>query len=174
MAGVHRSAGTAQAVGEGRLHLRRGFGSCGGALDSIRDGVLRAAMPLDYAQPWVDPRDIGEIAAARLLWQGWSGRQVQAVHGPQDLTLSQVAAIIGQATGRQVRAETIPQETLRSSLRSTGLGDKQVEAIAGMSAVTCEDFVAVPGAANGPAISHPALRARLPDVSKSRTGGCVG
>ena len=88
------------------------------------------------------PGDIGEIAAARLLWQGWSGRQVQAVHGPEDLTLSQVAAIIGQATGRQVRAETIPQETLRSSLRSTGLGDKQVEAIAGMSAVTREDFVA--------------------------------
>jgi uncharacterized protein YbjT (DUF2867 family) len=104
--------------------------------------VLRAAMPLDHAQPWVDPRDIGEIAAARLLWQGWSGRQVQAVHGPEDLTLSQVAAIIGQATGRQVRAETIPRETLRSSLRSAGLGDKQVEAIAGMSAVTCENFVA--------------------------------
>jgi hypothetical protein len=25
----------------------------------MREGVLRAPMPLDYAQPWVDPRDIG-------------------------------------------------------------------------------------------------------------------
>ena len=82
-------------------------------------------------------RSRGPAAVAGLV-----GRQVQAVHGPEDLTLSQVAAIIGPATGRQVRAETIPQETLRSSLRSTGLGDKQVEAIAEMSAVTREDFVA--------------------------------
>jgi len=142
--GLARTEEQLDATGASVLHLRCGmfFTNLLWELDSIRDGVLRASMPLDYAQPWVDPRDIGEIAAARLLWQGWSGRQVQAVHGPEDLTLSQVAAIIGEATGRQVRAETIPQEALRSSLRSAGLGDKQVEAIAGMSAVTREDFVA--------------------------------
>lgn len=97
-------------------------------------------MRLDYALPWVDPRDIGEIAAARLLSGGWSGRQVQAVHGPEDLTLFQVAAIISEATGRRVRAETISQDAVRESLRSAGFGDKQVEGIAGMSAVNCEDF----------------------------------
>jgi uncharacterized protein YbjT (DUF2867 family) len=142
--GLARTEEQLDATGASVLHLRCGmfFTNLLWELDSIRDGVLRAAMALDYAQPWVDPRDIGEIAAARLLWPGWSGRQVQAVHGPEDLTLAQVAAIIGQATGCQVRAETIPAEALRSSLRSAGLGDKQVEAIAGMSAVTREDFVA--------------------------------
>lgn len=39
-------------------------------LDSIRDGVLRAPMPLHYAQPWVDPRDIGEIARLQRVVGG--------------------------------------------------------------------------------------------------------
>jgi uncharacterized protein YbjT (DUF2867 family) len=126
------------------LYLRCGyfFTNLLGELDSIRDGVLKAPMALDYAQPWVDPRDIGEIAAARLLSAGWSGRHVQAVHGPEDLTLSRVADIISEVTGHRVRAETISQDTLRRLLRSAGLGDKQVEGIAGMSAVTREDFIA--------------------------------
>jgi uncharacterized protein YbjT (DUF2867 family) len=142
--GLARTEEQLDATGATVLHLRCGmfFTNLLWELDSIRDGVLRASMPLDYAQPWVDPRDIGEIAAARLLSGDWSGRQVQAVHGPEDLTLSQVAGIIGQATGRRVRAETISQDVVRESLRSAGFGERQVEGIAGMSAVTREDFVA--------------------------------
>jgi uncharacterized protein YbjT (DUF2867 family) len=142
--GLARTEEQLDATGATVLHLRCGyfFTNLLGELDSMRDGVLRAPMPLDYAQSWVDPRDIGEIAAARLLSEGWSGRQVQAVHGPEDLTLSQVAGIISKATGRRVRAETISQEVLRGVLRSAGLGDKQVEGVAGMSAVMREDFVA--------------------------------
>jgi uncharacterized protein YbjT (DUF2867 family) len=142
--GLARTEEQLDATGASVLHLRCGmfFTNLLWELDSLRDGVLRAPMPLGYAQPWVDPRDIGEVAAARLLSAGWSGRQVQAVHGPEDLTLAQVAVIISESTGRRVRAETIPEEALRRSLRSEGLGDKQVEAIAGMSAVTREDFAA--------------------------------
>ena len=142
--GLARTEEQLDATGATVLHLRCGmfFTNLLWELDSIRDGVLRASMPLDYAQPWVDPRDIGEIAAARLLSGDWSGRQVQAVHGPEDLTLSQVAGIISQATGRRVRAETISQDVVRESLRSAGFGERQVEGIAGMSAVTREDFVA--------------------------------
>ncbi len=142
--GLARTEEQLDATGATVLHLRCGyfFTNLLGELDSIRNGVLRAPMAVDYAQPWVDPRDIGEIAAARLLSAGWSGRQVQAVHGPEDLTLSRVAEIISAATGRRVRAETISQEVLRGLLRSAGFGDKQVEGLAGMSAVTREDFVA--------------------------------
>jgi uncharacterized protein YbjT (DUF2867 family) len=126
------------------LHLRCGyfFTNLLGQVDSMRAGVLQAPMALDYAQPWVDPRDIGEIAAARLLSAGWSGRHSQAVHGPEDLTLARVADIISEVTGREVRAEAISQDTLRRLLRSAGLGDKQVEGVAGMSAVMREEFIA--------------------------------
>jgi len=142
--GLARTEQQLDATGASVLHLRCGyfFTNLLGQLDSIREGVLRAPMHLDYPQPWVDPRDIGEIAAARLLSEGWSGSHVQAVHGPEDLTLAKVAAIIAEATDRTVRAETISQEALRSSLRSAGLGERQVEGMAGMSSVMREDFVA--------------------------------
>ncbi len=142
--GLARTEELLDGSGASVLHLRCGYFYTNllGNLDSLREGVLPAPMAVDYAQPWVDPRDIGEIAAARLLSAGWSGRHVQAVHGPEDLTLSRVAEIISEATGHRVRAETIPEDALRRSLRSAGLGDKQVEGIAGMSAVTRADFVA--------------------------------
>ncbi len=142
--GLARTEELLDATGAAVLHLRCGYFYTNllGNLDSLREGVLPAPMAVDYAQPWVDPRDIGEIAAARLLSAGWSGRHVQAVHGPEDLTLSRVAEIISEATGHRVRAETISQDALRHSLRSAGLGDRQVEGIAGMSAVTRADFVA--------------------------------
>jgi uncharacterized protein YbjT (DUF2867 family) len=142
--GLARTEELLDATGATVLHLRCGyfFTNLLGELDSIRQGVLKAPMALDYAQPWVDPRDIGEVAAARMLSAGWSGRHVQAVHGPEDLTLSRVAEIISEVTGHRVRAETISRDTLRGLLRSAGLGNKQVESITGMSAVTREEFIA--------------------------------
>jgi len=107
--GLARTKEQLDATGATVLHLRCGyfFTNLLGELDSIRAGVLKAPMALDYTQPSVGPRDIGEIAAARLLSAGWSGRHVQAVHGPEDLTLSGVAEIISEVTGHRVRAEAI-------------------------------------------------------------------
>lgn len=140
--GLARTEELLDATGAMVLHLRCGYFFTNVGLDSVREGVLRAPMALDYAMPWVDPRDIGDVAAARLLSAGWSGRQIQAVHGPEDLTLAQAAEIISKATGRQVRAETMSLDALRSSLRAAGLGQRQVEGMAGMAAVTCADFTA--------------------------------
>ena len=140
--GLARTEEYLDATGAAVLHLRCGyFFTNVDDLDAIRDGVIRAPRPLDFAQPWVDPRDIGEIAAVRLLGPAWPGRQVQAVHGPEDLTLAEVAVIISEAVGRRVRAETISDEAWRESLRAAGFGAKQVDAISGMTAVTRADFV---------------------------------
>ncbi len=72
--GLARTEEQLDATGAAVLHLRCGyfFTNLLTELDSIRDGVLRAPMPLDYAQPWVNPRDIAEVAAARLLCPDWS------------------------------------------------------------------------------------------------------
>jgi uncharacterized protein YbjT (DUF2867 family) len=141
--GLARTEEQLDATGAAVVHLRCGyfFTNLLGELDSIRDGVLRLPIPRDCPQPWVDPRDIGEVAAARLLGPAWSGCQVQAVHGPEDLTFAQAAAILSEAAGHPVRAETIPDADLRSSLRSAGFCAEQVEGMAGMSAVMRPDFV---------------------------------
>ena len=64
-----------------------------------------------------------------------------AVHGPQDLTFAEAAAIVAEATGRPVRAEQIPDEAMRSALRSAGLGEPMIEGILGMSIGLREDFM---------------------------------
>jgi uncharacterized protein YbjT (DUF2867 family) len=140
--GLARTEEQLDATGSAVVHLRCGyfFTNLLTELGPLRAGVLRAPMPLDYAQPWVDPRDIGDVAAARLLSSGWSGRRVQAVHGPEDLTLVQVAEIISQATGHRIRAETMSQEELLSALRAEGLTETRVDAMAGMATLTRGDF----------------------------------
>ncbi|MDJ1137045.1 NAD(P)H-binding protein [Streptomyces iconiensis] len=142
--GLARTEELLDATGRTVLHLRAGyfFSNLLGDLDALRnEGVLRTPLPLDHRMPWVDPRDIGDIAAARLLSTGWSGRQVQAVQGPEDLSFAEVAAIVSQAVARPVRAERITQDELRSALRAAGLGDKQVEGIVGMTGWMLAGFV---------------------------------
>jgi NAD(P)H dehydrogenase (quinone) len=58
--------------------------------------------------PWVDPRDIATVATLRLLAGDWTGRQVQAVPGPADLTWTEAAAALSTATGVPVKAHRSP------------------------------------------------------------------
>ena len=125
------------------LHLRCGMFFTNLLMDpgALQDGVLRVTLPVDLPLPRVDPRDVGDVVAARLLSPVWSGRHVQAVHGPEDLSYRQVAAVLGEALDRPFAAERIPDEDMRAALRAAGLGERQVEAMVGMSVGLREDFV---------------------------------
>jgi uncharacterized protein YbjT (DUF2867 family) len=141
IAGLASAEEVLDATGSSVVHLRCGYFYTNLDLDALRHGLVRIPAAIDYPQPWVDPRDIGDIAAARLLYGGWSGRNVQAVHGPEDLTLIRVAQILTEALGRPIRAERLSEDVQRASLRAAGLGDKQIEGMVGMSAVMRPDFV---------------------------------
>ena len=112
-----------------------------GSLDEMRAGTLTTTRPADAPMPWVDPRDVGEVAAARLLAPGWTTSSVQAVHGPADLSWQQVAEIAGTALGRPVAVQVISDDDLRGALRSAGLTPGVVEAIVGMTAGLRDGFV---------------------------------
>ena len=141
--GLARTEQLLDQAGGSVLHLRCGFFYTNLLLDPavLDEGVLRVTMPVDAPMPWVDPRDVGDVAAVRLLATDWSGRHVQAVHGPEHLSYAQAAAIVSRATGRSLRAEQIPDDEMRAGLRAAGLGGTQVEAILGMSVGLREDFV---------------------------------
>lgn len=142
--GLARTEELLNATGAAVMHLRCGFFFTNllADLDAIRSGVLQVVLPLDLPMPWVAPRDVAESAVLRLLSAAWSGHQVQAVHGPADLTWSDVAGIVSQATGHPLRVERIDDEEMRAALRSAGLPDGTVSAILGMSIGLREDFVA--------------------------------
>ncbi|SHG22300.1 NAD(P)H-binding protein [Geodermatophilus nigrescens] len=142
--GLARVEEALDATGATVLHLRCGYFTTNLLMDvdALRDGgVLTTPFPLDRPMPWVDPRDVAEVAAARLLADGWTGRQVQAVHGPADLTWTEVAAVVGAAVGREVRAEHVSADDLRGMLLGAGLTPRQADAVVGMSQGLSGGFV---------------------------------
>ena len=125
------------ATGADTLHLRCGYFFTNLLMDveDLRRGELTTARP-DKPLPWVDPRDIGDVVAARLLNEDWKGRIVQAVHGPEDLSDRQIAQILTEVLGRPIRLRVIGDDETRAALTSAGLPARTVEAIVGMTAGT--------------------------------------
>jgi uncharacterized protein YbjT (DUF2867 family) len=115
-------------------HLRCGYLFTNLLMDlpSIRAGVLGTTMPVDRALPWVAAEDVAVVAALRLLSTGWRGRHVLAVHGPEDLSFDQVAAVIRRALGIPVEARQVSDTALGAELAGFGLTPEQVAAVIGM------------------------------------------
>ena len=126
------------ATGADVCHLRCGYFYTNLLMDTdaFASGVLTTAADPDAARPWVDPRDIGDVAAARLLSEAWSGRVVQGVHGPEDLSWHQVAEILTDAVGHAVRVQAVADDDVRAALQAAGLPPGAVEGIVGMTAGT--------------------------------------
>jgi NAD(P)H dehydrogenase (quinone) len=157
-------------TGAALLHLRCGYFMTNLLmdLDGLRAGRLTTIRPLDEPMPWVDPRDIAAVAAARLLADDWTGRQVQAVHGPADLTWTEAATALSTATGTPIGAHRISADEQRAALREVGMGEVAVEGIVGMSTGKSDGFTpeqprsvltTTPGDLAGWAVTHlrPAL-----------------
>ncbi|GEO96723.1 NmrA family NAD(P)-binding protein [Kocuria turfanensis] len=133
--GLARTEELLDATGAHTTHLRCGYFFTNLLLDleSVRAGVLSTTLPVDHRMPWVDPRDIGEVAAARLLAGDWTGRHTQGVHGPEDLSFAEVARIVGAAVGRPLTAQQVEESEVAEALRGLGFTDAQVEGVLGMS-----------------------------------------
>ncbi|MEV4775568.1 NAD(P)H-binding protein [Microbacterium sp. LWH12-1.2] len=116
-------------------HLRCGyfFTNLVMQLDAIRSGTIPVLLPPDSRMSWVAPRDISDVAAGLLLSTSWSGRRVQAVHGPADLSWNDVAAILATERGTPVKAEQIADDEMRRVYLSAGFSSSAAEALLGMS-----------------------------------------
>lgn len=140
--GLARTEELLDATGAHVTHLRCGyfFSNLLMDVDDLRAGRLTTTLPTDLRIPWVDPRDIGDVAAARLLSTAWTGRTTQGVHGPADLSFDDVARIVTDVTGHTVVATRVTDEHVAGVLRGFGLTDAQVEAVVGMSRGLRGDF----------------------------------
>lgn len=73
-----------------------------GFLETVRNtGVLPSLFPADLAIPMVAPKDLGEVAAARLM-TSLDDRGVRYVEGPRRYTPSDVARAFAETLGRPV------------------------------------------------------------------------
>ncbi len=123
-------------TGTNILVLRNGyyFTNLLGSLDGLRGGVLSTTGAAGDPMAWVDPRDIGDIAAARLLACEWTGVRTEAVHGPADLTWTEAAAVLTGALGREITLQVDSDDDARTGMKAAGLSDAAVEGIVGMTA----------------------------------------
>lgn len=133
--GLGRTEELLDATGAHVTHLRCGYFFTNLLLDleSLQAGVLSTTLPPEHRMPWVDPRDIAEVTVARLLSTDWTGRHTQGVHGPADLSFTEVAGIISEATGHPVTATQVREADVEAGLRSLGFTDARIEGILGMS-----------------------------------------
>jgi uncharacterized protein YbjT (DUF2867 family) len=77
------------------------------AKELIQRGVLSYPMPGHLPIPMVAVTDIADIALRFLVRGGWSGIAGVAIHGPEDLSYGEAAAIMGRVLGRPVRYEQV-------------------------------------------------------------------
>jgi len=82
-------------------------------------GILCYPMPGHVAIPMVAVADIADVALRWLARRDWAGIMGVAVHGPEDLSYNQAAAIIELVLERPVRYREMPADDyVRNLVRS--------------------------------------------------------
>jgi uncharacterized protein YbjT (DUF2867 family) len=84
-------------------------------------GSIFAPLPPDLKLPQIAVRDIAARAAALLGDGTWAGQRVLGLHGPEDLSFAQVAAILGEALGRPVAFVQVTGEQAKQGMLGAGL-----------------------------------------------------
>ncbi|MDB6080643.1 MAG: NmrA family transcriptional regulator [Akkermansiaceae bacterium] len=121
-------------TGANVLNLRSGmlFTNLLADAGMLKEGNLVTTTPLDLKSGWNDPRDVGDIAAARLLSPEWTGQLVQHVHGPEDLSYADVAGILSGVLGKPVKPVRISDGDLRKGLLDSGASEAHAGAMIAM------------------------------------------
>jgi uncharacterized protein YbjT (DUF2867 family) len=95
------------------------------------DGVFRVPYPVEARLSLVDLRDVAE-AAALVLTQDGHGGATYELAGTLPLSQTEVAAMIGAALGRGVRAEAETVAAWEARARAGGMGEHQRVTLAAM------------------------------------------
>lgn len=85
-------------------------------------GTLPGPMPGDAMHAMIAARDIGAYAAERLHARNFTGSSAQELHGQRDVTMKEVASIVGNAIGKpKLGYMQVPFMMLEPALVQTGL-----------------------------------------------------
>ncbi|MGC4963038.1 NmrA family transcriptional regulator [Gordonia sp. DT101] len=108
----------------------------GGFAPEIAEGSL--TLPVgEVGEPFVDTRDIAEVAVAALLDETSQGvsphaGQTYELTGPRLLTFAEAAAEIGAARGRAVSFNHVGAQDYRDLLRDVGVADDEVDLLSSL------------------------------------------
>jgi len=96
-------------------------------------GSIFLPVPPDARMPMIATRDIGAVAAKRILAKDWTGVKVVELHGPgESPTFGEAAYTIGEAIGKPVQHVQIPMEAAQEQLRQMGASESAIRAFTEM------------------------------------------
>jgi uncharacterized protein YbjT (DUF2867 family) len=85
-------------------------------------GFLPGGAPGDAPLPMIATKDIGAYAAKRLHARDFSGSSIQELLGPRDVTMKEIATVVGTAIGKpKLGYMQVPFMMLESALVQTGM-----------------------------------------------------
>ena len=117
---------------------------------SFMDNILRQASAIksqgrfvspisgDRRLPSVATRDIAAVATRLLLDETWSGVEEVPVLGPEDLSFNDMAEIMSEALGKQVRFQQIPFEAYKARFVEFGMSEAMAKGMTDMAAAKNE------------------------------------
>ena len=115
-------------------------------MPSFMDNILRQVEPIrtqgrffgplsgDRKLPTCATRDIAAVAARLLLDRSWSGQGEVPVLGPEDLSMNDMAGIMSEVLGKQVRFQQISLDAFKARLRENGVSEAFAQGYADMIA----------------------------------------
>ena len=90
-------------------------------VEAARKGVIPSFLqPLDHRIPMVAAADIARTAT-ELLGETWTGVRTVELEGPRRYSANDIAAGLGAALERPVRAEAVPHDQWETLFRSQGM-----------------------------------------------------
>jgi len=85
----------------------------------------RISLPISGSRtfPMIAARDVGRVAAVRLVDPTWTGMYIRELHGPADLSFDEAAEIISQVLGRKILYIRSDKQEARHVLLNTGISE---------------------------------------------------
>ncbi len=101
-------------------------------LGSIRsDGAFYMTAPADLPIPLVATRDIAAVAEQELR-ATWSGHRIRGIHGPADITMTEVAEVLTGVLERPVSFVPVSVDAALDGMRAAGAPEFVVTLYRGM------------------------------------------
>ncbi|NTX50963.1 NAD(P)H-binding protein [Myxococcus sp. CA039A] len=94
------------------------------------EGVLRLPWGDGEESP-IDARDIARVAAVCLTSESFTGRHLDLC-GPKAMTYQEMTRVLGQAAGRELRYESIPDGVFREAMLPYAVSPAHVEGLIDM------------------------------------------
>ncbi len=91
--------------------------------DAIRQGRMFGPLDPDKKMPHTATRDMGAAAARLLMDRSWTGQEDYPLLGPEDLSFNDIAAIVSEVLGREVRYSQVPFDGFKAQLKERGMSE---------------------------------------------------